>query len=251
MHTFFGIVRYEYRMSVLRWGLWIGSLLAAALYFLSFDLSGGGEPIDVWEAGGGAALLVNFLLPVVAGIMTADRLPRDSLLGVWELLRATPASRTTHLFGKYVGALLATLTPPLFFLAVGTGLAIFLGAPVAIAGTTLLAFLAIIVPAHVFVDAFSLACPALIPVRIYQVLLTGYWFWGNFLNPAVVPNTSDTPLTPVGKYALSGFFRGTFGGQRDAYTPAEATLSVALLCVTALLPLLALDRYMAWQARRA
>lgn len=147
MHTFFGIVRYEYRMAVRRWGLWLGSLLAGALFFLSLDVDPGGAAVDAWQAAGSLAMVLNMLLPVVAGIMTADRLPRDSRLGVWELLQATPMPRAAYVPGKYLGALLATLTPVLLFLAVGTGLMVACGAPVALVGTSALAFLAINVPA--------------------------------------------------------------------------------------------------------
>jgi ABC-2 type transport system permease protein len=95
------------------------------------------------------------------------------------------------------------------------------GMPVAFLGYTWLAFLSISVPAYAFITAFSLACPVLMPVRVYQVLFTGYWFWGNFLNPEAIPTLNGTLLTAGGSYAMEGFFGGSFGFS-DGYTAAQA-----------------------------
>jgi len=62
--------------------------------------------------------------------------------------------------------------------------------------------------AFAFVVAFSIACPLFMPVRVYQVLFVGYWFWGNYLSPEVFPTISGTLVVPSGKYALYGFFHG-------------------------------------------
>ncbi|HOG46667.1 MAG TPA: hypothetical protein PLB78_08475, partial [Anaerolineae bacterium] len=107
-------------------------------------------------------------------------------------------------------------------------------------------------PAYLFVGAFSLACPAVLPVRVYQVLYTGYWFWGNFLNPKFVPTLAGTLLTPSGEFAAAGFFSASMvSGMVSSHTSLEAVLSIAVLLACAAAALFALERYLAWQARRA
>src|SRR6185436_5849652 len=70
------------------------------------------------------------------------------------------------------------------------------------------AFAAITVPAFAFVVAFSIACPLFMPVPVYQVLFTGYWFWANFVPPALFPTLNGTLVTPSGIFALQGLFGG-------------------------------------------
>ncbi len=41
---------------------------------------------------------------------------------------------------------------------------------------------------------------------VYQILFTGYWYWGNFLSPQVMFTVSDTLLNASGKYALMAFY---------------------------------------------
>ena len=103
-----------------------------------------------------------------------------------------------------------------------------------------------------FVVAFSLACPAIMPLRVYQILFTGYWFWGNFLSPQVFPTISGTLLNASGVYAQQGFFSGTLGQWRDRlYTASEAWLNILVLGLCAAAVLFTLDRYLVRQSRRA
>ncbi len=119
-------------------------------------------------------------------------------------------------------------------------------------GYFLLAFLAITLPAYLFVGAFSLACPSVLPVRVYQILFVGYWFWGNFLNPEFIPTLAGTLLTPSGEFAAGGFFSASMvSGMVSSHTPLEAVLSIAALLACAGAALIALERYLAWQATRA
>jgi ABC-type glycerol-3-phosphate transport system permease component len=114
-----------------------------------------------------------------------------------------------------------------------------------------LAFLAINIPASAFVVAFSLVIPLVMPIRVYQILFTGYWFWGNYLNPDVFPTLSGTLLTPGGRYALEAFF-GTFNySDGSRYSKPEAWLNLLVLSTCVVLVLFSLDRYLAWQAAKA
>ena len=127
-------------------------------------------------------------------------------------------------------------------------------APIGFLAAVPVAFLAITVPAFAFVVAFSLACPLVMPFRVYQILFTGYWFWANFIPPRLFPTLNGTLLTPSGMYALQGFFSGKASLALDGrrlYTAAEAieNLSVLGLCIAAVLLLLGL--HLRRQTRRA
>jgi len=254
MRTFLGIVRYEYRMGVRRWGTWLAFALASLPYTLSFaDFHGAWEGwgTNTWHLAGSAGLTFNVLMPVVGGIAMADRLERDWRLGVHELLQATPLARGTYVLGKYVGAVLAVLTPVFVAWLVELAGLLATGAPASIVLPWPLVFLAVIVPAYAFVGAFSLACPAVLPVRVYQVLFTGYWFWGNFLSPDFLPTVNGTLLTASGIFAAGGFFSSSNIPAQPVHTTVEAVLNLAVLAACAAVALVTLDRYLAWQAKRA
>ena len=253
MSGFVGVVRYEYLMGVRRWAVWLAFALAAAPYLLNLSqdtaMFRDTSPADLAAT---YAVMLNVLMPVVGGIVLADRLTRDSRLGVQELLFSTPLRRRGYVLGKYLGGVLAVLTPVLVVCAlVGLGL-VAAGAPPLTVGYSLLAFAVVNAPVYAFVGAFSIACPAVMPVRVFQVLFTGYWFWGNFLTPEFIPTISGTILNASGRYAASGFFglaarMEALGG----HTTLEAVLNLLVLAGLASLALLVLDRYLAWQQSRA
>lgn len=267
MSAFWAVARYEYHMAIRRWGMWLAMAIAAVPYVLPAAT----EPIKadsaaafcaewMWAFAGNTVLQLNLLIPIIAGIVMADRLPRDMRLGTRELLASTPLRRPAYVLGKYVGAVAAVLTPVLATIGLlaailsGRGLAAGLPAAglLAMVAGLLAGFVTIVLPAYLFVGAFSLACPAVLPVRIYQVLYAGYWVWGNFLNPKFIPTLAGTVLTPSGEFAAAGFFSaGKASGMVSLHTPAEAVLSIAALLTCAAAALFALERYLAWQERRA
>ncbi len=267
MSAFFGVVRYEYRMAVRRWGMWIAFAIAAVPYVLpavsdpiELGATGAALTASVWAFAGSMVLQLNLLMPIIGGIVMADRLPRDLSLGTRELLSATPLGRRRYVLGKYVGVVGATVTPVLATLgllaAILSGRALAAGAAPAdlatMMGGFLAGFLAITLPAYLFIGAFSLACPAVLPVRVYQVLYVGYWFWGNFLNPKFIPTLAGTLLTPSGEFAAGGFFSANkVSGMVSLHTPAEGLLSIVALLACAAAALVALERYLAWQEGRA
>lgn len=262
MSEFFGVIRYEFNMFLRRPGMWIAYLCLYVFYaVLLFMPDPMGEIIsfpadETWQVAGQQLFYYNMFMVLLAGIISADRMQRDFRLGVCELQQSTPLRRPVYILAKYFGVLAGSLVPMLI-LVVGTAVfSILMGAPPQYLGAMLVAFLAMGVPAHAFVVAFSLACPLVMPVRVYQVLFTGYWFWGNYLNPGAFPTISDTVLVPSGKYVLEGFFGG-FPSSRNLewlgplYTPAGATLNLVVLALCILAVLCVLDRYLKWQARRA
>jgi ABC-2 type transport system permease protein len=259
MPQFFGVVRHEFAMSIRRKGVWIAYSLVFLFFGISLFTPSQQGPTNVfsgdlvWQEAGGTVYLFNMLMPLVGGILAADRMQRDVHLGVRELQTSTPLSRLTYILGKYVGVLLSLLLPLLVGVIAIAAIAIASGqtSPVFI-GAILVAFLSIAVPSFAFVVAFSLACPLVLPLRVYQILFTGYWFWGNFLNDQVFPTVSGTLLNSSGIYALQGFFQGTISRTQEAlHTPLEAWLNILVLSLCAAIALFTLERYLAWQAQRA
>lgn len=223
MKAFIGVFRYEYRMSIRRWSLWLVSGILMVLYLTSTLLppdSVGVIPGEkqVMSYAGTFSFMVNAFMPLVAGILIADRLIRDQKIGVDELLLSSSLHRGTYLAGKYFGALCSAATPAvLTSLSMGM-IKVVEGSPLSIIPAMLLAFLGITLPAYVLVTAFSLACPLVMPVRVYQVLFAGYWFWGNYLSPTVMPTLNGTYLTANGEFVLTAFFSGFFGGGWAQYS---------------------------------
>jgi hypothetical protein len=179
--------------------------------------------------------MINIVLPVGVGIMLADRLPRDRHTKVDELFTSMPGALSARLNGKYLGSMCASLVPVLAFYLIGLGV--------------------IMLPGMIFVSAFSIACPAIMWVPLYQFLFVGYWFWGNLLPPVGIPTLSATILTPIGGYACTGFF----GGQRHEGTCAHgiegATAlggveSIALLLAISVLVMIVLWQLLKWQQAR-
>ena len=264
MRSFFGILRHEISMSLRRKGLWIAyGLLFVFHTVVLFTPPPIGEMVqgeviakgEVWHVAGRFLLACNVFFPVVAGILSADRVRRDFRLGLRELQDSTPLSRHVYVLAKYLGALAAFLLP--LFLWV-MGIAAFMAFIGRAHGSMLMAvpvaFLAITVPAFAFVVAFSLACPLVMPLSIYQILFTGYWFWANFIPPQLFPTLNGTLLTPSGIFAQQGFFGGEVsqaltGGLQSTPAGAAANLVVLGLCSAAVLFLL--DVYLGRLARRA
>jgi hypothetical protein len=255
---FIGILRYEYKMSTRRPGLWIAFIFLYLFYGITL-FSPSSDPLviptgdEMWRLTGQLAFMFNLFMPVIAGIIAADRVVRDRRLGVDELLDSTPLKRWTYILGKYTGVTLSVLTPVFAFYAFILIVMLATGFPVQFGLIALLGFLAIIVPAYLFVVAFSLTCPVVIPLRVYQVLFTGYWFWGNYLNPEAFPSLSNTHLVPSGKVAMLAWFRG--GSLQttnyDFSTTPDAIISLSLLALFAAAALFALERYKAYHAARA
>lgn len=220
-----GATRYEFGMQVRRKALWV--VFAAFALPTVFGAAwtpytGIPEGFSVTYIVISWSLVVQFLLPIAFGCLLADRLPRDRHTRTEELLGTLPAPLGSRLLGKYLGATLATLVPVVLIWAPGVAyVAVESGDPWVLA-LGLLAFATVNLPGLLFVGAFSVACPVVLWVPLYQFLYVGYWFWGNLIptNPTggnLIPSLSHTILTPLGEYMASGFF--------DAgETPARATV---------------------------
>lgn len=244
-------MRYEFLMQIRRKAVWIT--------FAAFSVIFIGDPLTPWspfyEDIGLSQVVANWSLsvqgihPIVFGLLLADRLSRDRRTGTLEILDTLPVAMGGRFLGKYLGATLATLTPILVIW--GAGIVYIVsdsGSLVAIPqGFT--AFLTINLPGLLFVAAFSIACPAILWVPLYQFLFIGYWFWGNLFPPGLdMPTLSDTILTPLGGYAASGFFgvnSNAFGVVNKSVW--EGLASMSLLLFLGALALYCGHRVLVWQ----
>jgi hypothetical protein len=231
--------------------VWVVYLLLFAFYAVMMFLPGQDSSVaifpkdQIWQFAAQMVFWGNMFMTLAAGILASDRMVRDVRLGVRELQSSTPLQLPVYILSKYLGVLAAALVPMLICLLVsGTVYILLMGAPVKLIGVLLLAFLGMAVPAHTFVIAFSLACPLVFPLRVYQVLFTGYWFWGNYLSPKAFPTISDTLLVPSGKYVLEWFLFGYAAAQ-------TAVLNLLVLFVCAAVMLIVLHEFLRWQRRRA
>ena len=246
--VFLGVFKYEFRMQVRRRAIWLTMLLIALLVLLLLTRSPNfGEllsrlsqlPIkDVvvyWTD------IVNAVLPIGVGVLLADRLPRDHKTKVDELFTSMPAALSIRLLGKYLGSICATLMPMLICYLLGLTVILYetqnaLALPIALE-----AFAAIVLPGILFISAFSLACPAIMWVPLYQFLFVGYWFWGNLLTPGTgIPTLNNTLLTPIGEYQTQGFFNV------HLFQLPNATALQGVESILALLALAAFALFVLW-----
>jgi hypothetical protein len=253
-----GVARYEFLMQLRRRTLWIGFLLLSAVLLVAF-FSGsvpylqqlGAPHRDLMISW---AFLANTFFALGAGLFLADRFPRDRRIRVQELLAAGPAGPGARLLGKYLGAVTATLVPAgVFFLAGAIALMIGLNdftlAPLALA-----AFIALVVPAVLFVGAFAIACTTFLWTPLFQFLFVGYMLWTG-LNVTDIPTLSGTLLSPYLNYVVMGILGYRTFETIDAriYPSSSVALglaNVAVLLARAAAALLAAWWQETWRARR-
>lgn len=256
--------RYEFTMQLRRIAVWIGfGLFAILLLFilnslinqLGKQLTANGVVYSRHDIVIQWATSCNFILVVGAGLLIADRYPRDRSTRVLELLRTTPAPLWTRLLGKYLGSVLATLVPIFVVFCTGTLLLVVRWQDPSVVPMALAAGLALLVPAVFFVGAFSIACTHLLWTPLYQFLFVGYCAWTS-LNPGEsIPTLSGTLLSPSENYVVTGFFHfATYYPQDAGFYPASSVwlgiLNILVLLACAALALLAAWRIEIWQASR-
>ncbi len=254
-----GILRHEFSMLARRKSVWITygmvSLVYACLPVVQRIVRHAVivDRASAWQFGGQMVFQFNMFMVLAAGVIAADCLERDYRTGVRELQHSVPCGRWSYLGGKYAGTLGAVLTP--YFVSVllfGAALVALRAAPFAFIPALLCGFLAMAIPACAFAVAFSMACPLILPVRVYQILFTSYWFWGNYLDPNSFPTLNGTLATPSGVYAFEAFFGGFRWARNNAlHTPAEASLNLTVLAVCVATVLFVLERSLAWRERHA
>jgi hypothetical protein len=233
--------RYEYLMQVRRPAVWVVVLGLIGLRCAALFPPGFTSTTD-------HAVLVadwanNFveLCPIGVGAVLADRVRRESRLGLDDLLASTPTGIGPRLWGKALGAGAATVTPVALAWAVLLGcLTAQRGAGVIPVG--LAAFAAVVLPGLVLVVAGSVTVPYLTGPVLYRIGLFGYWVWGNMVGPRFgIPTPAGTPFEAIGEYPSGAWFGGfLFDARERGITPTggEAVLSIAFLLLTALAALM-------------
>src|SRR5262245_7447376 len=206
MSIFVAAFRYEFRMQVRRRSVW----LVPALSILLFLLIGGSllrdlfDPVEARTVAKAAmidlGLQLNALLPIGYGCLLADRLIRDDRLRVAPVLDATPARQTPRLLGKYLGVAVATAIPIMvIYAALAVAYALHRSEPAALSWA-LVTFGLVMVPGLLFVAAFALAVPLIMPAPLFRVLFVGYWVWGNLVGPEMMPTLARSVIQPIGGY---------------------------------------------------
>lgn len=250
-----GAARYEFLMQIRRIALWVGMLFLYPFcfnHFNSFFLDSSTIPSARFSLGQWTQF-IGLFFPLAAGLLLADRFTRDRKTRVDEVLTTTQSALGARLAGKYIGSSLATLIPIFVAYAIGAALIIshwndFGDVPLALG-----MFLVGLVPAVLFVGAFSIACTTVLWPVLYQFLFVGYWFWGNFLNPKLgIPTLNGTLLTPSGKHAITGIFLQGIDTHIKGYTLSVSTFqqgieSLLVLLGCALVVQLATWGWLRWQ----
>lgn len=237
--AFKGACRYEFRMQIRRPALWIttATICLVLVRFehmhledMLFVAHSSLYPTAIQRSAAWADS-INRLLPIVVGVLLADRLSRDRRTGVAELLDTTPAPLFARLIGKYLGSTLATLLPVFVFYMLGVSVLLVRIHDVFVLPYALLTFVTIVLPGMMFVAVFSLCFGAFIWWPVYCFLLTGYWFWGNLLSPRNhIWTISDSILTPAGGYMSKGFFGvSAFQIYDMTVTPTQSVVCILLL----------------------
>jgi len=246
LSIFLGSLRYEFRMQIRRRPLWI-TFIVLGLFFTQFHIWNtprirtAADMVIFWTG------VVQTYLAVAVGVLLADRLVRDRRTKVEELFNALPCTLSARILGKYLGCTLATLVPMFTIYSLGVGYIVYHQQDIQILPLALVTFAAIALPGILFVAAFSLACPVILWVPLYQFLFIGYWFWGNLLPPGRgIPTLSNTILTPLGDTMLAGFY-GESGLLIKHATALQGVESILLLLGLAALALFVLWRYLLWQ----
>lgn len=258
MNNILGVFSYEFQMGIRRKGVWLGYGAVFLLYLFAIFNNGrfletpGMSTKDMWAMTALLAFIYNLFLPVVGGISTADRLIRDRSLHLEELLRSTGLKISDYLIGKYLGALAAISLPVFSGILILRIYAMFQGASPATIGMTIVTFVVINLPAYAFITTFSLICPLVIPTRVYQVLFTGYWFWGNFLYPGMFPTLSGTLLQAAGRIPAEGWFGSVIDlGISQGFTSIEAWINLGIIIICISLALLTAGKYLSMERRLA
>jgi ABC-2 type transport system permease protein len=243
--------RYELRMQLRKPAIWIATVLPFALYALFAVLGNDSTGLQryryttspkVWMVD--ALGWFTPVLPMIFGIVLADRLVRDRRLRVAELLDTTPANPSARLVGKYLGACAATAVPvALLYFVVAVAFTVWRDQPAAF-WWGLATFTVIVVPLLLLAGSLSFLGPQLMPTPLFRVLIVAFFFWAAATEvESEFPSFAGTVFSLTMDYPLGVFFdspnatTGPAGAALDFLRPqpttATAVLAVALMLALA------------------
>jgi ABC-2 type transport system permease protein len=248
-----GAIRAEFRMQIQRRAMWF---TFALLTIVALPFRGGlPEILTVAPHTSIVAVLcqwsvlVNFLGMIGVAFFMADRLPRDHIVRVDELFASVADGLAARLVGKYLGGLAAVMVPLTLWYGCGVASLSLHMQDLTVIVLGIVTYCAIVIPGALFVGAFSLACPAVLWVPLYQFLFVGYWLWGNAFPPYPhfpIITLSGTMLTPVGSAISVGLFHVPAFGLYHL-SLAEGIASLCLLPGIAIGTVLLLTIFIRWQ----
>jgi hypothetical protein len=248
----FAVARYEYRMQIRQLGLWLSLLLLAGLFYWLLMTGLDTIPPEVrsnsWEFGANLVLPLILLAPVAAGILVADRFPRDRRLRMDDLVRVVLPTSRSFVLGRYAASLLAVLTPPLVIALPVTIYAAARFSLPELLWKTLVVFLVAVLPSWLFVVAWSLVFPLVLPLRLYQVLFAGFWLWAIAVPRGRLPTINESIVDIGGKYAGAAFFGFPHTSQLSPpATAGWAIFNIILVVLAALVGIVAAGLVKHWQ----
>jgi ABC-2 type transport system permease protein len=254
-----GVFGYEFRMQIRRPAVWI-ALATCSVFVLSLFVTGWparpDSQLPLLERAAAGLTGSRGFLPIVFGILLADRLPRERRLRTGELFDSLPIGNGVRLWGKYLGSTTATVAVFFLFTLISTAYMAVTLNDVSLIPAMIPVFAVVELPGLFFIGAFSIACTEFLPTPLYAILFIGYWPWGNLFPPGPIPNLSCTPLTAIGRYASIGFFNQdpdpgkTCGLTQNDISVAAAIGSIVLVSFIAALAMLTLHKYTNWRTAR-
>lgn len=258
MKQFLDVYSYELKMSIRRKSLWISFGMICLFFILGLNTTTGDGLLnhligrDFMLEAAETVFTMNMFSPLLVGVLASDRLQRDTQNNIRELQKSTGIGIWKYLLTKYIGVvssvflvgLVGTLVHGAFSIVVLDYSPIFLLAEAVV-------FSVMLGPAFAFVTAFSLGIPLFLPVRVYQILFTGYWVWGNLLTSRLVPSISDTVLNASGMFALQGFYGSTISPVGSGpHNALEAWINICVILLLTILALLVTGFLIKWQTNR-
>ena len=252
MTAFAATARYELRMQLRKPAIWIATASPFALYALFAVLGSDSTGLQRYRYETSPKLwMVDALgwftpvLPMIFGIVLADRLVRDRKLGVAELLDSTPTNPGARLVGKYLGVCAATAVPvALLYVAVALAFMVWRGQPAAL-WWGLATFMVIVLPLLLLAGSLSFLGPQLMPTPLFRVLIVTLFFWAAATEvESEFPSFAGTVLSLTMDYPLGVFFdspnatTGPAGVALDFLRP-QPTTGTALLSLALILGLAA------------
>ncbi len=252
------VTRAELLMQWRRWGFWLAFGIATVLLLLllgsSFAVAKQVFLADTVQGTVNSLIhlqlqLESWILAIIAGLLTSDRLSRDITLGLTDALWSTPLSSTSYVTGKFVGNLGSVLAPAFLSIMIGGTVFVLLGAPIALLSYLAVAFILVFVPTFALVVSFTLFFSSIVPLRLVQIGFPLIWMYC-VLSPLGWKTIANTIFAADGRYVIGAFFFLNKYNNHPIYNSAEAWMNIIALLITALACLFLLGISISFQAKR-